>query len=127
MRRREFIRILAGTSIAWPLVAGAQQVRKVPLIGVLATGAPAGEDPRFRVLKRRLQELGWIDGQTAKLEIRFGDGRRERADEIAAEFAQLKADVIVTAGAVGILAAKRAMPTTPVVFAITADPVGAGL
>jgi putative ABC transport system substrate-binding protein len=127
MQRREFIGILASTSIAWPLVASAQQVRKVPLIGVLATGAPAGEDPRFRVLKRRLQELGWIDGQTAKLEIRFGDGRRERADEIAAEFAQLKADVIVTAGAVGILAAKRAMPTTPVVFAITADPVGAGL
>jgi putative tryptophan/tyrosine transport system substrate-binding protein len=62
-----------------------------------------------------------------QLEIRFGDGRRERADEIAAEFAQLGANVIVTAGAVGILAAKRAMPATPIVFAITADPVGAGL
>ena len=74
MRRREFIRIFAGTSIAWPFVAGAQQVRKVLFIGVLATGASAGEDPRFRVLKRRLQELGWIDGQTAKLEFASATG-----------------------------------------------------
>jgi putative ABC transport system substrate-binding protein len=74
-----------------------------------------------------LKELGWTEGRTVAIETRWAGGRPDRAEEIAAEFARLNVDVIVTAGAVNILAAKRAMPSTPIVFAITADPVGAGL
>src|SRR5262249_54295574 len=61
------------------------------------------------------------------IEYRWGDGRRERAEEIAAEFARLKVDVIVTLGTVNVVAAKQAAPTTPIVFSPTADPVAAGL
>jgi putative tryptophan/tyrosine transport system substrate-binding protein len=103
------------------------QTGKVPIIGLLGAGTSTVDDRRIQAFLRRLREIGWIDGRTVKVEIRFSDGRREAAEEIAAEFARLKVDVVVTAGAVAILAAKRAMPTTPIVFAVTADPVGAGL
>ena len=76
---------------------------------------------------KRLRELGWIEGRTVAIEYRWAEGRSERASEIAAEFVRLKVDVIVTSGAVNILAAKRAAPATPIVFGVTADPVGTGV
>jgi ABC-type uncharacterized transport system substrate-binding protein len=127
MRRRDFLSLIGGAAVAWPLAARAQQAAKVPIIGLLAAGNNTVDDRRIKAFLQRLQQVGWINGHTAKIEIRFSDGRRESAEKIAAEFAQARIDVIVTAGAVAILAAKQAMPTTPIVFAITADPVGTGL
>lgn len=127
MRRRDLISLIGGAAVAWPLAARAQQAGKVPIIGLLAAGNNTVDDRRIKAFLQRLQQVGWINDRTAKIEIRFSDGRRESAEEIAAEFARARIDVIVTAGAVAILAAKRAMPTTPIVFAITADPVGTGL
>ena len=126
MRRREFIRLVGGAA-AWPLTAHAQQSRKLPTIGYLASGSSATEGQRSATFLQRLRELGWIEGRSVAIEIRWGEGRPDRANEIAAEFARLRVDVIVTAGAVNVLAAQRAAPTTPIVFAITADPVGSGL
>jgi ABC-type uncharacterized transport system substrate-binding protein len=75
----------------------------------------------------RLRELGWIEGRTVAIEIRWAEGRRERVAEIAAEFVQLKVDVIVTSATPPTLAAKQATAVIPIVFAAVSDPVGPGL
>jgi putative tryptophan/tyrosine transport system substrate-binding protein len=125
--RRKFVAALGGAAFVWPLTGRAQQPGKLPTIGFLASGTQAAQAPLVATLLQRLRELGWTEGRTVAIEIRWAEGRRERADEIANEFARLKVDVFVTSGAVNILAAKRAAPATPIVFAVTADPVGAGL
>jgi putative tryptophan/tyrosine transport system substrate-binding protein len=76
---------------------------------------------------QRLRDLGWIEGGTVTIEYRWAEGRSSRAAEIAAEFVQLKVDVIVTYGTSPVLAAKQATSVIPIVFAAANDPVGAGL
>jgi putative tryptophan/tyrosine transport system substrate-binding protein len=127
MRRREFITVLGSAAFAWPFPARAQQPGKLPTIGLLGSGTSSAQNHLVAAFVQRLRELGWIEGRTVAIELRWAEGRAERAAEIAAEFARLKVDVIVTSGAVNILAAKRAAPTTPIVFAVTADPVGTGV
>jgi putative ABC transport system substrate-binding protein len=127
MRRREFITLLGGAAAGWPLTARAQQPGRLPLVGVLGSASASSQDHLVADFTRRLRDLGWIEGRTVAIEVRWAEGRADRADEIAAEFARLKVSVIVTSAAVNILAANRAAPGTPIVFAVTADPVGAGL
>jgi len=124
--RRKFIAALSGTALAWPLAARAQQPTKLPTIGFLGTSAPSVWSDFVAAFVQRLHELGWIEGKTVTIEYRWAEGRAERFAEIAAEFARLKVDVIVTSGAAG-LAAKRATSVIPIVFAIANDPVGDGL
>ena len=127
MRRREFIRLLGGLTATWPVAARAQQASKLRTIGFLGSATPSTMSQNTAAFVQRLGELGWVEKRTVAIEYRWAEGRPERADEIADEFARLKVDVIVTSGAVNIMAAKRAAPTTPIVFAVTADPVGTGL
>jgi putative ABC transport system substrate-binding protein len=75
---------------------------------------------------QRLHELGWIEGRTVAIEYRWAEGHSKRFAEIAAEFVQLKVDVIVTVGG-AVPAVKEATATIPIVFAIAVDPVGSGL
>src|SRR5467141_1049797 len=75
---------------------------------------------------QRLRELGWIEGRTVAIEYRWAEGRNDRFNEIAAEFARLKVDIIVTSGGAGV-AAKQATSTIPIVLALANDPVGSGL
>jgi putative ABC transport system substrate-binding protein len=126
MKRREFITLLGGTAMAWPLAALAQQPTKLPTIGILVAGAPSSHGRLVAALVQRLRELGWIEGRTVAIEVRWAEGRSERFDEIAAELVRLKVDVIVTSGP-GILAAKQATTVVPIVFASAADPLGMGL
>ena len=86
-----------------------------------------GESERAAKFAQRLRDLGWIEGRTIVIEYRWADGRSERLAEIAAEFARLKVDVVVTGGTPAVMAAKDAMPIVPIVFATAGDPVGAGL
>jgi putative ABC transport system substrate-binding protein len=74
-----------------------------------------------------LRELGWTEGRTVAIEYRWAEGRNERMAEIAAEFVQAKADVIVAQGTQAALAAKNATTALPIVFALPGDPVGSGL
>ena len=127
MRRRDFLGALGGAAAAWPLAARAQQPAKLPTIGYLGSSTPSAMSQWTAAFVKRLRELGWIEGRTVAIEYRWAEGRSERASEIAAEFVRLKVDVIVTSGAVNILAAKRAAPATPIVFGVTADPVGTGV
>ncbi len=127
MRRRQFINLLGGSAFVWPLAARAQQPAKLPIIGLLGATAPLVDSQRVAAFMQRLRELGWIEGRTVAIEVRWAEGRAERAAEIAAEFIRLKVDVIVTSGTTPALAAKQATSAIPIVFAAAGDPVGTGL
>jgi len=124
MRRREFLGALGGAA-TWPLDAQAQQPSKRPTIGFLGSSTPAAWAPWTAAFQQRLRELNWIEGRNIAIEYRWAEGRNERGAEIAAEFARLKVDVIVTTGS-SALAVKETIATVPVVFALWADPVGTG-
>jgi ABC-type uncharacterized transport system substrate-binding protein len=96
MKRRQFITLLGGAAVAWPLAARAQQPGKLPTIGFLGTGTSSSQGQWVAAFVQRLRELGWIEGQTVAIEYRWAEGRTERAAEIAAEFVRHKVDVIVT-------------------------------
>src|SRR5471030_1258574 len=126
MQRREFITLLGGTVTAWPLTARAQQPPRLPTVGLLVPGTPESHGKWVSAFVRRLSDLGWVEGRTVAIEYRWAEGRNERFGEIAAEFARLKVDVIVTSGGAGV-AAKQATSTIPIVLALANDPVGSGL
>jgi putative tryptophan/tyrosine transport system substrate-binding protein len=127
MRRREFITLLGVTAAAWPLAARAQQPGKLPIIGFLGATTPSVASQWEAAFVKRLQELGWTTGRSVAIEYRWSEGRSERFAELAAEFAGLKVDVIVTWGAETVIAAKQATSVIPIIFAVAADPLGAGL
>jgi putative tryptophan/tyrosine transport system substrate-binding protein len=123
--RRGFISFVGGAA-AWPLAARAQQATKLPTIGYLGSATSATESQRTAAFVQRLRELGWIEGRTVVIDYRWAGGRAVRYAEIAAEFVQLKVDVIVTVGG-AVAAAKQATATIPIVFAAAGDPVGSGM
>src|SRR6266478_8106713 len=125
MKRREFITLLGG-AVAWPLPASAQQTPKLPTIGFLSPTTASVENQRVAAFVHRLRELGWIEGRTVAIKVRWAEGRSERAAEIVAEFVRQKVDVIVSRGTLSVLAAKQATSVIPIVFA-GGDPVGTGL
>jgi putative ABC transport system substrate-binding protein len=126
MRRRSFIALLGSAAAAWPRAARAQQPHKLPTIGYLSGGGPVQNVQWISAFSQRLQQLGWMEGRTVAIEYRWAEARPERFAEIAAEFARLKVDVIVTLGG-AVLAAKQATSVIPIVFAAASDPVGSGL
>jgi putative ABC transport system substrate-binding protein len=127
MRRREFITLLGGVAAIWPVAASAQQaLKRRPTIGFLGTNTPSAQERWTVAFVQRLQELGWIEGQTVEIQYRWGEGRTERFTELAIELVRLKVDVIVTLGS-AIPAAKQATSVIPIVFAIGSDPVGSGM
>jgi ABC-type uncharacterized transport system substrate-binding protein len=126
MNRRDFIALIGGAA-AWPLVARAQQPGPKPTIGYLGATSPSAESRRIAAFMQRLRELGWMEGRNVTIEHRWGEGRSERFAELAAEFVQLKVDVIVTYGTPAVAAAKQATSAIPIVFAVAGDPVGSNL
>jgi putative ABC transport system substrate-binding protein len=128
MRRREFVTLLGGAAIAWPLAARAQQPERMRRIGVLQ--GLAESDPewprRFGAFKQRLQELGWNEGRSVAFEFRFADEKPERLPALAAELVQANIDVILTNAAQPIEAARKATSTVPIVMASVGDALGAG-
>src|SRR5262245_18788002 len=107
--------------------AWAQQSSKVTRLGVLAATTPSFFALRFEAFRQGLRELGYLDGKNISIEHRYAEGKRDRFPRLAAELAQLKVDVILTAGEFGVLAAKNATSTIPIVFAVTEDAVESGL
>src|SRR5262245_35811523 len=124
--RREFMTLIGGAAVVWPLVVRAQQGTKLPTIGYLGSARLATESERIAAFVQRLHDLGWIEGRTTVIDYRWAEGRTERYAEIAAEFVRLKVDVIVTVGG-AVAAAKQATATIPIVFAYAGDPVGSGM
>jgi len=128
MRRREFITLLGGAAVAWPLAARAQQAEPVRRIGVLM--GLAESDPEARSLtsitRHRLGELGWSDGRNIRIEDRWTAGDNNRLRAYAAELAQLKPDVIVCEGTPVVAALQQATRTIPIVFVNANNPIGSG-
>jgi putative ABC transport system substrate-binding protein len=125
--RREFMTLLGGAVVAWPLGARAQQSHKVPRIGVLLPGTPTSFAPRTKAFLEGLQDLGYVEGRTVALEWKWGQDRVDRLSDLAAELVGTQVDVIVTGGTPATKAVKNATRTTPIVMAMVGDPVGAGL
>ena len=109
-------------------VAEAQQPKKVPTMGYLSVNNPTSEFTRSEVIRLALRELGYIDGQSIAIEYRYGDGKRDRYPELAAELVRLKVDVIVVGGGnLVIRAAMNESKTIPIVMTGQgADPVALG-
>ena len=127
MKRRQFIKLLGGAAVGWPLAARAQQAGKLPTIGLLGSTTLSVESQRVAAFVQRLRELGWTEGRTIAIEDRWAEGRNERFAEIAAEFVRRKVDVIVTSATAAVVVAKQATSVIPIVFAAAGDPVGTGL
>ena len=112
LKRREFVALLGGTVVAWPMAARAQQATGIKRIGLMGN-LPLGPILRFR---KRVLELGYVDGQNLVIESRFSEGRDDRYPAFAAELASLPLDVIVAWGTPAALAAKRVTTKTPIVI-----------
>ena len=124
--RRELIATLGGAA-AWPLAARAQLAGKLPTIGFLVPNTRSTASEWIDAFVQRLRELGWIEGRTVAIEYRWVEGQTERFAEIAAEFARLNMNVIVTSGTPAVQALQAATSTIPIVFATAGDPVSTGL
>ena len=126
MGRREFVALVGGAAVTWPLSARAQQGKTLPTIGFLGASTSSNWTHWTTAFVRRLAELGWVEGRTVAIDYRWAEGRSERLAEIAAEFVRLKVDIIVSVGS-GAAAAKQVTSSIPIVFAAATDPLGGGL
>jgi len=127
VRRREFIKVIAG-SAAWPLAAHSQQPDRMRLIGALSGIAdePSVQVPRYSAFLEGLRELGWIDGRNIRVEYRYGGGDLENTRRQAVELVALAPDVILVAGAAATERMLQVARTVPIVFVVVPDPVGSG-
>jgi putative ABC transport system substrate-binding protein len=129
MRRREFITLLGGAAVAWPLAARGQQRERIRRIGVLVSGLAADDSEwqtRSTAFVQALAQLGWIDGRNMHIDSRFGLSNLDRQRKYAAELVALKPDVILAAGGGGMGPLLQETQTVPIVFANITDPVGNG-
>jgi putative tryptophan/tyrosine transport system substrate-binding protein len=126
MTKKFFCIGLCAMLLALSLSAQAQQPAGIPRIGILLPTTASVYLPRVEAFRRRLGELGYVEGKNTVIEYRYAEGTLERLPDLAAELVRLKVDVIV-ATAQGALAAKKASATTPIVFGNASDPVGSGL
>lgn len=108
---------------AGPLLADAQQAKKMPRIGMLLPLSRL----KTPILEQKLRDLGYVDGQNIALERRYAEGNLNRLPDLAAELVGLPVDILLTGGNAATLAAKHATNTLPIVFAGAADPLGRGL
>lgn len=123
MRRRDFIKAIAGSAVGWPLAARAQQSKKVPVIGVLWPNPPA----QFEFIRQGLVDLGYVEGKNIRFEFRWAEGALDRLPELAQDLAHLPVDLIITLAPPATLAAKRATQTIPIVFVAMGDPLASGV
>jgi putative ABC transport system substrate-binding protein len=128
MRRREFISLIGGVAVAWPLAARAQQSDRVRVIGslnILAEDDPE-EKLRMAAFKQSLQQLGWTEGRNVRIEVRWAGGDAGRVHKYAAELSAIAPDVVLSSGSVTIGPVQQALRTVPIVFVQVVDPVGSG-
>ena len=127
MRRRDFIKLLAGTALIRPVTADARQAsHKLPLIGWLVP-TPQAEQDNLEEYRRGMLELGYVEGSNVVTKYLYSGGNPDRLDDLAAALVSEKVDVIVTFSTPGCLAAKRATSIIPIVFAASSDPLSTGV
>jgi putative tryptophan/tyrosine transport system substrate-binding protein len=127
-KRRDFISLLGGTAATWPLAARAQQGERMRRIGVLVNlpANDAATQARIGAFRQALQELGWSEGGNLRIEYRWTEAGDDELGRYAQELVALSPEVIMGAGSPSVVALRKATRTIPIVFALVADPVGAG-
>jgi ABC-type uncharacterized transport system substrate-binding protein len=126
MKRRDFITLLGGAAVAWPLTAHAQQ--PMPVIGYFSGRSPVTDVPMLSAFRQGLSETGYVEGRNVAIEFRWAEGRYDRLPELVHDLVRRKVAVIVTSGGEPTAqAAKSATSTIPIVFNAGGDPVEAGL
>jgi len=127
MRRRDFISLISGSVVIWPLAARAQQRDRVRRIGVLS---PFTEDAETQALvvafRQRFQELGWTEGRNVQLDYRYTDGNPERTRSASTELVALAPDAILAQANPAVASLMQVTHTIPIVFTQVSDPVGSG-
>jgi putative ABC transport system substrate-binding protein len=129
VKRRQFITLLGGAAVVWPLAARAQQAERVRRIGVLMLypeGDPQGQ-LRATAFRQGLEKLGWVVGRNIQLDFQWGFGDAAWIQSAAAQLLQLKPDVIVANGTPAARTMQQASRTVPVIFIAGSDPVVDGL
>jgi putative ABC transport system substrate-binding protein len=127
MRRREFIKVLAGSAAAWPLAVRAQQPERMKRVGVLMGLAEDDPDAKARLsgLQQALERLGWFDGRNVRIDYRYAPAGTQ-AQVLAKELIALQPDVVLSQSSPATSALQRETQTIPIVFVGVADPIGSG-
>ena len=125
MKRREFITLISGAAVAWPVAAGAQQ-QSIPVIGYLSSLTQADSAHFDAALRRGLSDMGYVEGGSVAIEYRWITESYDALPAMAADLVQHQVAIIVAIGPPAVLAAKAATTTIPIVFVTGADPVKFG-
>jgi putative ABC transport system substrate-binding protein len=129
MRRREFITLLGGAAVGWPLAARAQQGERMRRIGVLMSFSKSDPEAQafLSAFVQALAPLGWTDGRNVRIDTRWAGSEANQLKAHAVELVGLKPDAILVAGTLGLLALRQETRSIPIVFVQVGDPVASGL
>jgi ABC-type uncharacterized transport system substrate-binding protein len=128
MRRRDFIKVIAGSAACWPLAAQAQQPERMRRIGILMSLAESDPEAQARVaaFRTELQALGWAEGRNVRIDIRWAASDPALMKEFAKELVALQPDLILSHNTPTTASLVQQTRTIPIVFVVVSDPVGSG-
>ena len=126
VRRRDFIKVIAGSAVVWPVPMRAQEPAK-PVVGFLNAASARGYERQVAAFLKGLGEAGFVDGQNVTVEYRWADGQYDRLPTMAADLVRRQVAVIAATTTPAALAARLATTTIPIVFEGGMDPIRVGL
>ena len=126
MRRRDFIKVIAGSAVPWPLAAHAQQPA-LPVVGFVNVASAKDYEPRLSAFLKGLSETGYVDGRNVAIEYRWAENQSDRLPAMVADLVRRQVAVIAATGTQAAVAAKAATTTIPIIFELGSDPVRLGL
>ena len=126
MKRREFISLLGGVAVAWPVSAHAQQPA-MPVIGFLSSRSPGESAVHEMAFRLGLKDSGYVESENVHIALRWAEDENNRLPALATDLVRRQVAVIVASGSTAALVAKAASASIPIVFGTAPDPVAVGL